>query len=207
MAGNTGISARDPHLLLSPLNFDQAALASSDGTFSFLLHLRPGALPSCLARHSTGPPEKLLQRRGRSLLGGLLCRGLQRGGDDVLLIDWVSWKECRNLAAGEKGEEELPHSLAWTSYSIINVNQIFTFSEKKMEAVLGRAKVNASMVSRVLLSVLSGCQIDVLQGCFERMLTSLYIHLHPPKKCFVRGKSHRKGVSLTEKYCDSTVVQ
>lgn len=25
-------------------------------------------------------------------------QGLQRGGDDVLLIDWVSWAKWRNLA-------------------------------------------------------------------------------------------------------------
>lgn len=43
-------------------------------------------------------------------------QGAAKGCDDVLLIDWVSWKEYRNLAVREKGEEELPPSLVCTSH-------------------------------------------------------------------------------------------
>lgn len=30
------------------------------------------------------------------------CARAPRGGDNVLLIDWVSWAECRNLQKGDR---------------------------------------------------------------------------------------------------------
>lgn len=50
--------------------------------------------------------------------GWPLVQGLQRGGDDVLLIDWVSRAKWRNLTKGGRGREGWTLCWPW-SYCIL----------------------------------------------------------------------------------------
>ncbi len=102
VAGNTGILHGTYISYCLPQILIRLPWRAMMGLFLFFSSSVPGPFPPvCLAFHwatreaalETGPPAP----------GWPLVQGAAKGvGDDVLLIDWVSWKECRNLAEGEK---------------------------------------------------------------------------------------------------------
>ncbi|KAK5857731.1 hypothetical protein PBY51_010956 [Eleginops maclovinus] len=61
--------------------------------------IQPSQFPKRLAFLGATSEAALEGRPARSWVAP--CARAPRGGDNVLLIDWASWAECRNLQEGE----------------------------------------------------------------------------------------------------------